>query len=179
MRSDRTHSRSGILFPDATHASSGVVIFVRQGLSFSELSTSSLSLLDPYSDCVGVNITLNNSSSVSFLNVYAPPIRSSPTDGRTELLHPLTRSYFFILVLGRLFLLALPFLLGTCSRLRWSPPFPLYALALIPFTLAKVRLSPILTLSPLMIWYSGQTSLFLSFWQGRLRCSCQLLSLWH
>ena len=73
LRSDRTHSRSGILSPDTTHASGGVVIFVKQGLSFSELSTSSLSSLDPYSDYVGVNISLNNSSSVSFLNVYAPP----------------------------------------------------------------------------------------------------------
>ena len=88
MRSDHTHSRSGILSPDATHASDGVVIFVRQGLSFSELSTSSLSLLDPYSDYVGVNISLNNSSSVSFLNVYAPPIRFSPTDGRTDSFSP-------------------------------------------------------------------------------------------
>ena len=43
LRSDRTHFRSGILSPDATHASGGVVTFVRQGLSFSELSTSSLS----------------------------------------------------------------------------------------------------------------------------------------
>ena len=72
LRSDRTHSRSGILSPDAMHASGGIVIFVRQGLSFSELSSSSLSLLDPYSDYVGVNISLNNSSSMSFLNVYAP-----------------------------------------------------------------------------------------------------------
>ena len=84
LRSDCTHSRSGILSSDATHASGGVVIFVRQGLSFSELSTSSLSLLDPYSDYVGVNISLNKSSSVSFLNVYAPPICSSPMDGRTD-----------------------------------------------------------------------------------------------
>ena len=67
--SDRTHSWSGILSSDTTHASSSVVIFVRQGLSFSELSTSSLSLLDPYSDYVGINISLNNSSSLSFLNV--------------------------------------------------------------------------------------------------------------
>ena len=73
LRSDRTHSRSGILSPDATHASGDVVIFVRQGLSFSELSTSSLSSLDPYSDYVGVNISLNNSSLVSFLNVYVSP----------------------------------------------------------------------------------------------------------
>ena len=67
LRSDRTHSRSGILSPDATHASGGVIIFVRQGLSFSELSTSSLSSLDSYSDYVGVNISLNNSSSLSYV----------------------------------------------------------------------------------------------------------------
>ena len=88
LRSDRTHSRSGILSPDATHASGGVIIFVWQGLSFSELSTSSLSLLDPYSDYVGVNISLNNSSSLSFFNVYAPPIRSSPTDSRINFFSP-------------------------------------------------------------------------------------------
>ena len=49
-----------------------------------KLSTSSLSSLHPYSDYVGVNISLNNSSSLLFLNVYAPLIRSSPTDGRTD-----------------------------------------------------------------------------------------------
>ena len=72
LRSDRTNSRSVILSRNATHASGGVIIFVRQGLTFSELSTSSLSSLDPYYDCIGVNIFLNNSSSLSFLNVYAP-----------------------------------------------------------------------------------------------------------
>ena len=88
LHSDRTHSRSGILSSDTTHASGGVVIFVRQDLSFSELFTSSLSSLDPYSDYVGINISLNNSFSLSFLNVYAPPIRSSPTDGRTDSFSP-------------------------------------------------------------------------------------------
>ena len=58
--------------------------YVRQGLSFSELSTSCLSSLDPYSDYVGVNISPNNSSSLSFLNVYAFTIRSSSTDSRTD-----------------------------------------------------------------------------------------------
>ena len=88
LRSDCTHSRSGILSSDTTHPSGGVVIFIRQGLSFSELSTSSLSSLDPYSDYVGINISLNNSSLLSFLNVYAPPICSSPTDGRTDSFPP-------------------------------------------------------------------------------------------
>ena len=69
-------------------------------------------------------------------------------------MRPLTRSCFLLLVLGRLLLLALPVLLGICLPSRSSPPFPLHALALIPLTLAKVRLSPTLTLSPLMIWYS-------------------------
>ena len=63
--SDHTHSWSGILSSDATHTNGSVIIFVKQGLSFSELSTSSLPLLDPYSDYAGVNISLNYSSSLS------------------------------------------------------------------------------------------------------------------
>ena len=76
-------------------------------------------------------------------------------------MRPLTRSCFLLLALGRLLLLALPFLLGICPRSLWSPPFPLHAPALIPLSLAKVRLSPTLTLSSLMIWCFGQTALFL------------------
>ena len=72
LHSDCTHSRSGILSPDARHAIGGVIIFVKQGLSFSELSTSSFSSLDPYSDYVGVNFSLNNFFSLLFLNVCAP-----------------------------------------------------------------------------------------------------------
>ena len=72
LRSDCTHSRSGILSPDDTHTSGGVVIFIRQGLSFSELSTSSLSSLYSYSGYEGVNIPLNNSYSLSLSNVCAP-----------------------------------------------------------------------------------------------------------
>ena len=100
LRSDHIHSRSGILSRDSIHASSGIIIFVRQGLSFSELSTSSLSSLNPYSDYVGVNISLSNSSSHSFHNVYTPPICSSLRDGRTDSFSPSTLSSkrnFFIL----------------------------------------------------------------------------------
>ena len=88
LRSDGTHSRSGIFSTDVTDASGGVIIFVKQGSSFSELSTSSLSLLNPYSDYVRVNISLNDSSSLSFLNVHASPIPSSPKDSRTHLFSP-------------------------------------------------------------------------------------------
>ena len=84
LRSDGTYSQSGIFSTNVTDASGGVIIFVRQGLSFYELFTSSLSSLDPYSDYVEVNISLNNSSSLSFLNVYAPSIHPSPKDSRTN-----------------------------------------------------------------------------------------------
>ena len=58
-------------------------------------------------------------------------------------------------------MLALPFLLGTCLRSPWGPPFPPHAPVLIPLSLAKMRLSLTLTLSYLMIWCSGLTVLFL------------------
>ena len=84
LRSHGTHSRSGIFSTDVADASGGVIIFVTQSLFFSELSTSSLSLLGPYSNYVEANISLNDSSSLSFLNVYAPPICSSTKDSRTN-----------------------------------------------------------------------------------------------
>ena len=84
LQSHGTHSRSGIFSTDVADASGGVIIIVKQGLFFSELSTSSLSLLGPYSDYVEVNISLNDSSSLLFLNVYVPPIRSSTKDSRTN-----------------------------------------------------------------------------------------------
>ena len=82
-------------------------------------------------------------------------------DRSAERLHPLTRSCFLVLLLGRLFLLALHFLLGICLRSRWSPLFPLHASAPIPLSFAKVWLSPTLTFSSLMICYSGLMALFL------------------
>ena len=56
---------------------------------------------------------------------------------------------------------ALHLLLGICLLSPWSPLSPLRALVLISLFLAKVRLSPTLTLSPFTTWYSGLTPLFL------------------
>ena len=84
LQSHGTDSRSGIFSTDVADASGGVIIIVKQGSFFSELSTSSFSSLGPYSDYAEVNISLNGSSLLSFLNVYAPPIRSSPKDSRTN-----------------------------------------------------------------------------------------------
>ena len=84
LRSHGTHSQSDIFSTDVADASRGVIILIKQGLSFSELSASSLSWLSPYSDYIEVNISLNNFSSLSFLNVYASPIRSSTKNSRTN-----------------------------------------------------------------------------------------------
>ena len=88
LRSDGTYFRSGIFSTDVTDGSDSVIIFVWQGLSFSELSTSSLSSLDSYPDYAEVNISLNDFSSLSFLNVYAPPICSPPKDSRISFFSP-------------------------------------------------------------------------------------------
>ena len=80
-----------------------------------------------------------------------------------RVLHPLTRSCFLLLSLGRLSLFALPFLLGIRLPSLCSPPFSFHASALIPLSLAKVQLLLTLTLSHLTIWYYAQTALFLFF----------------
>ena len=75
LQPDCTHSRTGILSFNDPHASDGIIIFARQGLFFSELSISSLSLrMAP---------TLN-SSSLFFFNVCAPPICFFSTDSKTD-----------------------------------------------------------------------------------------------
>ena len=87
LRSDRTQFRSAFFLSiPRTHArgGGGIIILVRQGLSFSELCTSYLSSLDSYSDYVKVNISQNNSSSLSLLNIYALHICFTPTDSRTK-----------------------------------------------------------------------------------------------
>ena len=84
LRSNGTHSQSGIFSTDVADASGGVIIFVREILFISKLSISSLSSLGPYSDYVEVNITLNDSSSLSLLKAYIPPIRSSTKDSRSN-----------------------------------------------------------------------------------------------
>ena len=68
---------------------------------------------------------------------------------------PLTCLCFLLLVLGRLFLLALPFLLEICLSSQWSPPFPLHALALIPLSLPRLTHLDSLPPHDLVLWTEG------------------------
>ena len=154
LRSDHSHSQSGILSLDAMQASSGIIIFLRQGLSFSELSTSSLSLLDPYSDYVEVNISLNNSSSLSFLNVYASPIHSSPMDGRTNSFsHPEIFSFWgtSIAITPSGIQKLLPTPVGRKYSIGSSllTSYPSMSLTYLLFSIAPLTIAPPLT-SPLL-----------------------------
>ena len=79
LQSDRTYSGFGILSMTRTLVVTSSLLSDRvNSLNF----LLSLSSLDPYSDYVEVNISLNNSYSLFFLNVYAPPICHSLADAK-------------------------------------------------------------------------------------------------
>ena len=134
------------------------MIFVRQGLSLSELSTSSLSSLDPYSDYVGINISLNNSSSVSFLNVYdllfaSPRRMAEPISFLPQFFPPPEISSFWgtsnaITRFGTQELLLAP--VGRKYLTGSSPltSFPSMTLTYLSFSIAPLAVAPLLT-SPL------------------------------
>ena len=122
---------------------------------------------------------------MSGLFVSQPPFlfqtwsETKTADRPGELLRQLTRSCFLLLPLGRLSLLSPSLLLGTPHLSRWILSFPLHAFALISLFLAKMRLSLTLTLFPSRSGTLDRRLCSFSFWQRRLWCTCQLLSLWH
>ena len=61
---------------------------IHSDLAFSPVSVSSLSSQDPYSDYICVKVLFSNHSPLQFLNLYSPPIRSTPSDSRTRTFSP-------------------------------------------------------------------------------------------
>ena len=78
-------------------------------------------------------------------------------------MHPLIRSYFLLFLLGRLVLLALPFLLGIClSFTAKSTLSSSCSRSDLPHSRQGAALAHLDSfLPPPMIWYSRQTALFL------------------
>ena len=72
LRSDRAHSQSGLFLLMPCTIAAVSTFSSSKVLSFCALSTISLSLLDPNSNFVQVNPSLNNSSSFSFILVHSP-----------------------------------------------------------------------------------------------------------
>ena len=132
-------------------------------LSFSELTTSSLSLLDPYSDYVGINISLNNSSSVSFLNVYTslfapsqrmaepipflPPFFPFPEIslfwGTSIAITPSGTQKVLSIPAGRMYSTGSSLLTSSPSMILTHPPFSIAPLAVAP--LLTFPLPPLLS----------------------------------
>ena len=54
-----------------------VLILIKNGLTYTSLSTQSLSSLDPSSDYLAIIVKIKRASPIHLFNVYVPPIRSS------------------------------------------------------------------------------------------------------
>ena len=66
----------------------GVLILVKNGLSYTSLSTQSLSSLDPSSDYLAIAVKIKGAAPIHLFNVYVPPIRSSSSDSRPKSFSP-------------------------------------------------------------------------------------------
>ena len=53
-----------------------VLILIKNGLTYTSLSTQSLSSLDPSSDYLAIAVKIKRASPIHLFNVYVPPIRS-------------------------------------------------------------------------------------------------------
>ena len=88
LRTDRTFGRQGPVSSGTHYTSGGVLTLIHSDLAFSPVSVSSLSSQDPYSDYICVKVLFSNHSPLQFLNLYSPPIRSTPSDSRTRTFSP-------------------------------------------------------------------------------------------
>ena len=66
----------------------GVLILVKNGLTYTSLSTQSLSSLDPSSDYLAIAVKIKGALPIHLFNVYVPPIRPSSSDSRPKSFSP-------------------------------------------------------------------------------------------
>ena len=88
LRTDWTFGRQGSVSSGTHNIGGGVLTLIHSDLAFSPVSVSSLFSQDPYSDYTCVKVLLSNHSPLQFLNLYSPPIRSTPSDSRTATFYP-------------------------------------------------------------------------------------------
>ena len=88
LRTDRTFGRQSPVSSGTHNTGGGVLTLIHSDLAFSSVSVPSLSSQDPYSDYTCVKVLLSNNSPLQFLNLYSPPIRSTPSDSRTWTFYP-------------------------------------------------------------------------------------------
>ena len=99
-------------------------------------------------------------------------------DRHGELLRPLTHSCFLLHLLGRLFLLALPLLIGICLPSLWSPVFSLFFRSVPPLFRQVVALSHLDSPSHNLLFWTDHSVPF-PFGKGGsgILANCSLLAL--
>ena len=65
----------------------GILILVKNGLTYTSLSTQSFSSLNPSSDYLAITVKIKGAPPIHLFNVYVPPIRSS-SDSRPKSFSP-------------------------------------------------------------------------------------------
>ena len=88
LRTDRTFGRQGPVSSGTHNTGGGVLTLIHSDLAVSPVSVSSLSSQDFYCDYSCVKVLLSNHSPLQFLNLYSPPIRSTPSDSLTWTFYP-------------------------------------------------------------------------------------------
>ena len=63
-------------------------MLVKNGLTYTSLSTQSLSSFDPSSDYLAIAVKVKGASPIHLFNVYVPPIRSSSSDSHPKSFSP-------------------------------------------------------------------------------------------
>ena len=66
----------------------GVLILVKNSLTYTSLSTQSLSSLDPNSDYLAITVKIKGASPIHLFNVYVPPICSFSSGSRPRFFSP-------------------------------------------------------------------------------------------
>ena len=129
------------------------------------LSSSPIPLLFSEASLPPPLVALTHFALLSYERALRPPT-SFPISGLARLCRSSWRAFAsshppVLLLLGRLFLLASLSFLESAFVHRGVHPFLSMLSLRSSLSPAKVRLSPPLTLSSFMIWYPGQTALFL------------------
>ena len=87
LQKNRSMTRRGTTISTG-NLGGGVLILVKNGLTYTSLSTQSLSSLDPSSDYLVITVRIKGASLIHLFNVYVPPIRSSSTDSSPKAFSP-------------------------------------------------------------------------------------------
>ena len=87
LQKNRSMTRRGITISTG-NLGGGVLILVRNDLTYTSLSTQSLSSLDPSSNCLAITVKIKGASPIYLFNVYVPPIRSSSSNSRPKSFSP-------------------------------------------------------------------------------------------